>query len=111
MIRRPPRSTLFPYTTLFRSAFKDGLLHGKIVEWHENGQKSLEAAYCQGRLCGPAKGWFNNGRLALESDYDVNGKLLWVKYYDHLGSEITKEEANLLKESFDILPPPLEAYP
>src|SRR5258708_20427312 len=25
MIRRPPRSTLFPYTTLFRS------LHGKIV--------------------------------------------------------------------------------
>src|SRR3989454_12404617 len=25
MIRRPPRSTLFPYTTLFRSAFlKDG---------------------------------------------------------------------------------------
>src|SRR3712207_8527021 len=24
MIRRPPRSTLFPYTTLFRSAFPDG---------------------------------------------------------------------------------------
>src|SRR2546430_10695887 len=23
MIRRPPRSTLFPYTTLFRSTFKD----------------------------------------------------------------------------------------
>src|SRR2546425_3427302 len=23
MIRRPPRSTLFPYTTLFRSALKD----------------------------------------------------------------------------------------
>src|SRR3712207_8568503 len=26
MIRRPPRSTLFPYTTLFRSARKDGPL-------------------------------------------------------------------------------------
>src|SRR3712207_8286336 len=25
MIRRPPRSTLFPYTTLFRSAGDDGL--------------------------------------------------------------------------------------
>src|SRR3712207_8907986 len=25
MIRRPPRSTLFPYTTLFRSARADGL--------------------------------------------------------------------------------------
>src|SRR5256885_11062841 len=29
MIRRPPRSTLFPYTTLFRSLFK---LHGSI-DW------------------------------------------------------------------------------
>src|SRR2546430_8803926 len=27
MIRRPPRSTLFPYTTLFRSLFVDGV-HG-----------------------------------------------------------------------------------
>src|SRR2546427_6878267 len=26
MIRRPPRSTLFPYTTLFRSRFHDGAL-------------------------------------------------------------------------------------
>src|SRR2546430_13844288 len=26
MIRRPPRSTLFPYTTLFRSGFRDGRL-------------------------------------------------------------------------------------
>src|SRR5258705_10943309 len=24
MLRRPPRSTLFPYTTLFRSRYKDG---------------------------------------------------------------------------------------
>src|SRR5438067_7432751 len=27
MIRRPPRSTLFPYTTLFRSGEPPGLLH------------------------------------------------------------------------------------
>src|SRR2546430_13417545 len=27
MIRRPPRSTLFPYTTLFRSHLADGGLH------------------------------------------------------------------------------------
>src|SRR5687768_18212215 len=26
MLRRPPRSTLFPYTTLFRSGVMDGLL-------------------------------------------------------------------------------------
>src|SRR3712207_8070398 len=28
MIRRPPRSTLFPYTTLFRSVLVDGVLLG-----------------------------------------------------------------------------------
>src|SRR2546426_2158981 len=27
MIRRPPRSTLFPYTTLFRSRLREGRLH------------------------------------------------------------------------------------
>src|SRR6266849_8341945 len=27
MIRRPPRSTLFPYTTLFRSPSRHGLTH------------------------------------------------------------------------------------
>src|SRR2546430_13523758 len=28
MIRRPPRSTLFPYTTLFRSCERPGCSHG-----------------------------------------------------------------------------------
>src|SRR2546430_10969029 len=31
MIRRPPRSTLFPYTTLFRSGLVEH--HGDRVEW------------------------------------------------------------------------------
>src|SRR2546428_5701772 len=31
MIRRPPRSTLFPYTTLFRSPAPDLISHGKAV--------------------------------------------------------------------------------
>src|SRR5256885_16129231 len=35
MIRRPPRSTLFPYTTLFRSLKARGLLHGKRAEVDE----------------------------------------------------------------------------
>src|SRR5258707_7274214 len=29
MIRRPPRSTLFPYTTLFRSSLTVGDIHGR----------------------------------------------------------------------------------
>src|SRR3989454_8890021 len=34
MIRRPPRSTLFPYTTLFRSAARDDqdVLHTEVQE-------------------------------------------------------------------------------
>src|SRR3712207_7294271 len=31
MIRRPPRSTLFPYTTLFRSDMSGGIVGGKLV--------------------------------------------------------------------------------
>src|SRR5688572_31513863 len=30
MIRRPPRSTLFPYTTLFRSIVAEHRLHGAL---------------------------------------------------------------------------------
>src|SRR5256885_12271287 len=42
MIRRPPRSTLFPYTTLFRSAW-DGLVPGASAErnWYLYCKKSL----------------------------------------------------------------------
>src|SRR5258708_12835111 len=37
MIRRPPRSTLFPYTTLFRSpvGFDAGDNAGRLVESHQ----------------------------------------------------------------------------
>src|SRR3712207_8142907 len=33
MIRRPPRSTLFPYTTLFRSANKPILQNGERIKY------------------------------------------------------------------------------
>src|SRR3712207_8615110 len=33
MIRRPPRSTLFPYTTLFRSLLAPALLYGFTGIW------------------------------------------------------------------------------
>src|SRR5437588_8446829 len=41
MIRRPPRSTLFPYTTLFRSA---GLAEGDARGARPGGQLGAEAA-------------------------------------------------------------------
>src|SRR5256884_9854733 len=39
MIRRPPRSTLFPYTTLFRSQVRH---EGEIVARSNRGQESVE---------------------------------------------------------------------
>src|SRR3989475_7334530 len=42
MIRRPPRSTLFPYTTLFRS------LHGpiKVIDWYFRFRGKTIHKYC-----------------------------------------------------------------
>src|SRR5690348_17973758 len=48
MIRRPPRSTLFPYTTLFRSAEKLGLDHQKLfdIASKSSGQCWAMTSYC-----------------------------------------------------------------
>src|SRR5260370_23912357 len=46
MIRRPPRSTLFPYTTLFRSHLQLGLgrlLHDGHAALHELGDDQLRS--------------------------------------------------------------------
>src|SRR5256885_8197799 len=40
MIRRPPRSTLFPYTTLFRSVGLHGLCHGFVKTLDDLGRRS-----------------------------------------------------------------------
>src|SRR5690554_7128284 len=43
MIRRPPRSTLFPYTTLFRSHLKIVDQNKEAIEKKINGSKHAEA--------------------------------------------------------------------
>src|SRR6202020_3437176 len=42
MIRRPPRSTLFPYTTLFRSLLRAGRTGGVRVRGLEGGHGVVE---------------------------------------------------------------------
>src|SRR2546422_4512919 len=53
MIRRPPRSTLFPYTTLFRSndLFDGPFLGGYMVITKEGGSLTMS-----GRACGAPVG-------------------------------------------------------
>src|SRR5687768_17949665 len=44
MIRRPPRSTLFPYTTLFRSFGKELARQGVIQDWIAESRIRIEQA-------------------------------------------------------------------
>src|SRR5438034_2862896 len=44
MIRPPPRSTLFPYTTLFRSFKADSLHRTGGADGHEDGRLNFAAA-------------------------------------------------------------------
>src|SRR2546430_15521092 len=48
MIRRPPRSTLFPYTTLFRSGFTHAVRVGATL--YISGEVALDST---GQLVGP----------------------------------------------------------
>src|SRR2546425_12630061 len=60
MIRRPPRSTLFPYTTLFRSPRSMGRLRARIRELTDarrNGVKDVRVLIA--RLNPVLRGWGN----------------------------------------------------
>src|SRR3712207_7858261 len=53
MIRRPPRSTLFPYTTLFRSlATREDILRGQQV-WQSTGGQQLGSIWGHGAYQAP----------------------------------------------------------
>src|SRR5258708_5415168 len=77
MIRRPPRSTLFPYTTLFRSAHPlvvDRLRAG-IGAQQFGGAPELDVGIGEGRLGGIALGdLLGDGsleRLWLDGEHDL----------------------------------------
>src|SRR6266702_6196355 len=72
MIRRPPRSTLFPYTTLFRSALAQ-LLHYLIARIEnligETGgpvEAGLPRRERRARPCAAARRWRRRGLLRLD---------------------------------------------
>src|SRR3712207_7989817 len=48
MIRRPPRSTLFPYTTLFRSMLAGATAKGKTWRWDPNPGRGSWGCYGAG---------------------------------------------------------------
>src|SRR6266540_7389351 len=72
MIRRPPRSTLFPYTTLFRSRHPDALRALRPVPEHERPHRDLEPVVVANE---PA-------RLALARSLAVAGLLQLARHVD-----------------------------
>src|SRR5260221_2109334 len=72
MIRRPPRSTLFPYTTLFRSATGASRAPGPHRAWRPDSRRSARAPCCwccRRRLqCGGGRSEEHTSELKSHSD-------------------------------------------
>src|SRR2546430_13085541 len=59
MIRRPPRSTLFPYTTLFRSCSRARASAGVSAFGEKAGFESMrtKAVWVSGHVAHPSRAW------------------------------------------------------
>src|SRR3712207_6905490 len=64
MIRRPPRSTLFPYTTLFRSPGHQGVRHGERPDAGTVERACLQDVAGVVRAAGPGHGEWKDARAA-----------------------------------------------
>src|SRR4029453_4340693 len=74
MIRRPPRSTLFPYTTLFRSC-------SRIARWN---------AQSESRVCSRARRRSEEHTSELQSHSDLVCRLLLEKKKKNIGRDTDK---------------------
>src|SRR3712207_8057135 len=76
MIRRPPRSTLFPYTTLFRSAVVGGRLMPRMSPAKASRDWSL-----QNYSCGFLSGFARFSRLRYEDRSEEHTSELQSRQY------------------------------
>ena len=102
MIRRPPRSTLFPYTTLFRSigGWHDIFQGGTIKNFTgmkkngantsaRDGQRLLIGPWVHGNT-GTLAGSYNYGTISSRDKENIHGRTL--SFFDKwLKGDITKE--------------------
>src|SRR2546426_9319 len=71
MIRRPPRSTLFPYTTLFRSDYDgDGKADIAVFRPSDGNWFIINSATGQVKI----RQWALSGDKPVAADYDGDGK-------------------------------------
>src|SRR3712207_7093744 len=74
MIRRPPRSTLFPYTTLFRSVFTflplGWRVHRKAVQIVREEMDAIGGQEMLMPVLTPAELWEQSGRIGIPEILD-----------------------------------------
>src|SRR2546422_2179539 len=93
MIRRPPRSTLFPYTTLFRSVL--GNLAGPLVTTLAKGV----GARIQGRIhFGPGSGRSEEHTSELQSRLHLVCRLLLEKKKKKISTDILERSCTQLEK-------------
>src|SRR2546430_3391333 len=95
MIRRPPRSTLFPYTTLFRSHERSPALVIRCVRADAPHQRKPHAWICSLRSEEHTSELQSESnlvcRLLLEKKkYDANGKLDGPRFSPHIEDTLAK---------------------
>src|SRR3712207_7281075 len=78
MIRRPPRSTLFPYTTLFRSQSAVDLQEIIVDEPHAARAGPLDTGRQRGHI-----GLAGVEELDLQRDRRVAAQRLWARSEEH----------------------------
>src|SRR3712207_6885638 len=78
MIRRPPRSTLFPYTTLFRSRDGRQHRHAGVAAQEQLVQEALDRV-ARGRIAGVAAGRSEEHTSELQSRQYLVCRLLLEK--------------------------------
>src|SRR3712207_7682084 len=91
MIRRPPRSTLFPYTTLFRSRAQRRLVHRAVVgeRGHQRGAAAEQSLAHRRSVFGRSSGRLRSEEHTSElqsRQYLVCRLLLEKKKKNHLPS-------------------------
>src|SRR2546429_9812339 len=101
MIRRPPRSTLFPYTTLFRSSF----LAEDVEFYHDQGGVTLGRAALtesvKNNICGKVTRELVPGSLQVYYMKGFGAVEIGVHRFHHPGHEDTEPvgEAKLDRKS------------
>lgn len=63
----------FSRTISFEENYKDGVLHGKRMEWYKNGGKKRQSSYHDGRPCGKETYWERDGSLSHERIHESCG--------------------------------------